>query len=146
MSTSTGITPIAARCSPNLLGSPARAPLSIAVEVNDQESVEELLSYRADPNIASEGEDPPLCAAVRHRRRDIVRTLLVYRVDTNARSLPSNPPRAEGESATGLTPLELATGDHLLVEMLTSHRCAPGEVVPRVTETIDSAPHLTSGQ
>ena len=44
---------LAAR-SPNQLGSPARAPLSIAVEVNDQESVEELLSYRADPNIASE--------------------------------------------------------------------------------------------
>ena len=102
------------------------------MEVNDQESVEELLSYRADPNIASEGEDPPLCAAVRHRRRDIVRTLLLYRVDANARSLPSNPPIAEGQSATGFTPLELAAGDHLLVEMLTTYCGTQGEVIPFV--------------
>ena len=40
---------LAARCSPNLCGVPARAPLSIAVAANDTESVEELLAYQADP-------------------------------------------------------------------------------------------------
>ena len=79
---------LAARCSPNLLGSPARAPLSIAVASNDLESVEELLAYRANPDIASDGEEPPLCAAVRRRRRGIVSALLEHRADSNIRSLP----------------------------------------------------------
>ena len=69
---------LAACCSPNLLGSPARAPLSIAVASNDQESVDELLAYRADPNVASEGEESPLCSAVRYRRRGIARALLLH--------------------------------------------------------------------
>ena len=96
--------------------------------------MEELLSYRADPNIASEGEDPPLCSAVRHRRRDIVRTLLLYRADANVRSLPSNLPRAEDQSAIGLTPLELASGDDRLVGMLTTYCGTQGEVIPFVNE------------
>ena len=62
---------LAARCSPNELGSPERAPLSIAVGANDQESVEELFAYQADPDRAPEGRDPPLCVAVRHRMRRI---------------------------------------------------------------------------
>ena len=122
---------LAARCSPNQLGSPARAPLSIAVAANDQESVEEL---RADPSVALEGQDPPLCSAVRHRRRDIVRTLLLYRVDANVHSLPPTPSLAEGQSALGLTPLELAAGDDRLVEMLTEYCCTQGEVIPSVNE------------
>ena len=71
---------LAARCSPNLLGSPARALLSIAVASNDLESVEELLEYRANPDIASEGEEPPLCSAVRHARRGIVSTYSIVRI------------------------------------------------------------------
>ena len=77
---------LAARCSPNLLGSPARAPLSIAVAANDQESVDELLAYRANPNVASDGEEPPLYSAVRHRRRGLS-ALLQHRADSNIRSL-----------------------------------------------------------
>ena len=122
---------LAARCSPPQLGSPARAPLSIAVAANDQESVEELLVYR-NPNVASEGEEPPLCSAVCHRRRDIVRTLLLYRVDANVHSLPPTPPLAEGQSALGLTPLELAAADDRLVEMLTEYCGTQGEVLPSV--------------
>ena len=95
MSKGTGVA--AARCSPNQLGS----PLSIAVAANDQESVEDLLLYRADPTVASEGEDPPLCSAVRDRRRDIVRSFVLYRADANAHSLPPTP------AALGLIPLEL---------------------------------------
>ena len=82
---------LAARCSPNLQGVPARAPLSIAVASNDPESAEELLVHRADPNIASEGEEPPLCVAVRHRRRRIVGALLEHRADINARRPPLHP-------------------------------------------------------
>ena len=62
-----------ARCSPNQLGSSERAPLSFAVGVDDQESMEELLAHRADPNRGSEREPPPLCVAFRHRRRAIAR-------------------------------------------------------------------------
>ena len=101
---------------------------------NDQESVEELLSYHADPNVGSEGEDPPICSAVRHRRRDIVRTLLLYRVDANVHSLPSPPPSAEGQSVLGFTPLELAAGDDRLVEMLTAYCGTQGEELPSVNE------------
>ena len=81
---------LAARCSPYLHGSPARAPLSIAVASNDLESVEELLAHRAHPDIASDGEEPPLCAAVRHRRRGIVSALLEHigPTRTSARCLP----------------------------------------------------------
>ena len=121
---------LAARCSPNLLGSPARAPLSIAVASNDQESVDELLAYRADPNVASEGEESPLCSAVRYRRRGIVRALLLHRADSNICSLPPTPHLAEGQRGTGLTPLELAEGDEHLVELLTEYCCTQDEVMP----------------
>ena len=110
---------LAARCSPNLQGVPARAPLSIAVASNDQESAEDLLAYRADPNIASEGEEPPLCVAVRHRRRGIVGALLEYRADINVRSAPIAPPPAVGRTDRGLTPLELAAGDERMLGLLT---------------------------
>ena len=110
---------LAARCSPNLQGVPARAPLSIAVASNDQESAEELLAHRADPNIASEGEEPPLCVAVRHRRRGIVGALLEHRADINIRSLPTAPPPAGGRTDRGLTPLELAAGDERMMGLLT---------------------------
>ena len=110
---------LAARCSPNLHGSPARAPLSIAVASNDLESVEELLAHRANPDIASDGEEPPLCAAVRHRRRGIVSALLEHRADSNVRSLPSTQPPAVGHTEQGLAPLELAVGDERLVGLLT---------------------------
>ena len=110
---------LAARCSPNLQGIPARAPLSIAVASNDLESVEELLAHRANPNIASEGEEPPLCVAVRHRRRGIVGALLEYRADSNILSLPTTPPPAVGHTDHGLTPLELAEGDERLMGLLT---------------------------
>ena len=126
-----------ARCSPNQCGYPARAPLSIAVEINDQESVMELLAYRANPNLASEGEDPPLCVAIQNRRRNIARTLLLFRADASMRSLSLNPPAAEGQMETGCTPLELAHGDQFLVEMLPSYCGTPGEVVPHVNETVD---------
>ena len=110
---------LAARCSPNLQGVPPRAPLSIAVASNDQESAEELLAHRADPNIASEGEEPPLCVAVRHRRRGIVGALLEHRADINIRSLPTAPPHAGGRTDRGLTPLELAAGDERMMGLLT---------------------------
>ena len=110
---------LAARCSPNLQGVPPRAPLSIAVASNDQESAEELLAHRADPNIASEGEEPPLCVAVRHRRRGIVGALLEHRADINIRSLPTAPPPAGGRTDRGLTPLELAAGDERMMGLLT---------------------------
>lgn len=110
---------LAARCSPNLQGVPPRAPLSIAVASNDQESAEELLAHRADPNIASEGEEPPLCVAVRHRRRGIVGALLEHRADINIRSLPTAPPPAGGRTDRGLTPLELAAGDERMMSLLT---------------------------
>ena len=113
---------LAARCSPNLQGSPARAPLSIAVASNDLESVEELLAHRANPHIASDGEEPPLCAAVRHRRRGIVSALLEHRADSNIRSLPPTPPLADGHREQGLTPLELAAGDERLVGLLRDFR------------------------
>ena len=110
---------LAARCSPNLQGVPPRAPLSIAVASNDQESAEELLAHRANPNIASEGEEPPLCVAVRHRRRGIVGALLEHRADINIRSLPTAPPHAGGRTDRGLTPLELAAGDERMMGLLT---------------------------
>ena len=110
---------LAARCSPNLQGVPPRAPLSIAVASNDQESAEELLAHRTDPNIASEGEEPPLCVAVRHRRRGIVGALLEHRADINIRSLPTAPPHAGGRTDRGLTPLELAAGDERMMGLLT---------------------------
>ena len=120
---------LAARCSPNLLGSPARAPLSIAVASNDLESVEELLAHRANPDIASDGEEPPLCSAVRHRRRGIVSALLQHRADSNIRSLPPPPPLAEGHRGQGLTPLELAAGDERLVDLLTNYCCTHDDVM-----------------
>ena len=110
---------LAARCSPNLQGVPARAPLSIAVASNDQESAEELLAHRADPNIASEGEEPPLCVAVRHRRRGIVGALLEHRADINIRSSPTAPPPVVWRTDRGLTPLELAAGDERMMGLLT---------------------------
>ena len=110
---------LAARCSPNLQGVPARAPLSIAVASNDLESVEELLAYRADPNIASEGVEPPLCVAVRHRRRGIVSALLEHRADSNIRSSPTAPPPVVWRTDRGLTPLELAAGDERMRGLLT---------------------------
>ena len=119
---------LAARCSPNLLGSPARASLSIAVASNDLESVEELLAYRANPDIASDGEEPPLCAAVRHRRRGIVAALLEHRADSNVRSLPSTQPPAVGLIEQGLTPLELAVGDERMVGLLTDLVCTQEDV------------------
>ena len=106
---------LAARCSPNLQGVPPRAPLSIAVASNDQESAEELLAHRADPNIASEGEEPPLCVAVRHRRRGIVGALLEHRADINIRSSPTAPPPVVWRTDRGLTPLELAAGDERMM-------------------------------
>ena len=123
---------LAARCSPNLLGSPARAPLSIAVASNDQESVDELLAYRADPNVASEGEEPPLCSAVRFRRRGIAKALLLHRADVNICSLPPTLHDAEGQR--GITPLELAEGDEHLVELLTEYSCTRDEVMPSGVE------------
>ena len=117
-----------------MLGYPARAPLSIAVEINDQESVQDLLAYRANPNLVSEGEDPPLRVAVRNRRRDIVRTLLLFRADANVRSLTTNSPMSAGHDRLGSTPFDLAVGDHHLEEMLTSYCCTPGEVIPFVNE------------
>ena len=110
---------LAARCSPNLQGVPARAPLSIAVASNDLESVEELLAHRANPNIASEGEEPPLCVAVRHRRRGIVGALLAHRADINIRSSPTAPPPVVRRTDRGLTPLELAAGDERMMGLLT---------------------------
>ena len=112
---------LAARCSPNLLGSPARAPLSIAVASNDLESVEELLEYRANPDIASEGEEPPLCSAVRQGRRAIVSALLQHRADCNIRSQLPPPPRAYGQGELGPTLLELAAGDERMVALLTEY-------------------------
>ena len=125
---------LTARCSPNMLGSPAQAPLSMAVAINDQESVEDLLAYRANPDLAAEGEDPPLCVAVRNHRRDIVRSLLLYRADANVRSHVANSPLAAEHGRRGSTPVELAVGDHLLVEMITTYCCTPGEVIPFVNE------------
>ena len=110
---------LAARCSPNLLGSPARAPLSIAVASIDQESVDELLEYGADPNVASEAAEPPLCSAVRSRCRGIVRALLLHRADINICSQTPTPLVDEGRRGEGLTPLELAEGDEYLVDLLT---------------------------
>ena len=72
---------LAARCSPNLQGVPARAPLSIAVASNDQESAEDLLAYRADPNIASEGEE-----------RSALRYVIDVEADINVLSAPMAPP------------------------------------------------------
>ena len=120
---------LAARCSPNLLGTPARAPLSIAVASNDLESAEELLAYRANPDIASEGEEPPLCSAVRHRHRGIVSALLQHRADSNIRSLPPTLPLADGHRGQGLTPLELAAGDERLVDLLTEYCCTHDDVM-----------------
>ena len=65
---------------------------------------------------------------------EIVVTLLLYRVDANVRSLPPNPPLAEGQTAIGLTPLELAAGDERLVELLTTYCGTQGEVIPFVNE------------
>ena len=101
---------------------------------NDQESVEELLAYRANPDVASDGEEPPLCSAVRHQRRGIVCALLLHRADVNVRSLPPTPPLAEGQRDLGLTPLELAAGDDRLVDMLTEYCCTRGEAMPSVNE------------
>ena len=108
-----------ARCSPNLQGVPARAPLSIAVASNDLEAAEDLLAHRADPNIASEGDEPPLCVAVRHRRRGIVDALLEHRADINIRSSPTAPPEVVWRTERGLTPLKLAAGDERMMELLT---------------------------
>ena len=119
---------LAARCSPNLHGSPARAPLSIAVASNDLESVEELLAHRANPDIASDGVEPPLCDAVRHRRRGIVSALLEHRADSNVRSLPSTQPPAVEHTGRGLTPLELAMGDERMVDLLTNYCCIQEDV------------------
>ena len=99
------------RCSPNLSGVPARAPLSIAVASNDLESVEELLAYQADPNVASDGVEPPLCVAVRHQRQNIVCALLEHRADINIRSSPTAHPEVVWRAELGLTPLELAAGN-----------------------------------
>ena len=120
---------LAARCSPNLLGSPARAPLSLAVASNDLESVEELLEYRANPDIASEGEEPPLCSAVRHRRRGIACALLQHRADCNIRSQHLTPPLADGQGEQGPTPLELAAGDERMVDLLTGYCCTQDDVM-----------------
>ena len=106
----------------------------MAVAINDQESVEDLLAYRANPDLAAEGEDPPLCVAVRNRRRNIVRSLLLYRADANVRSPVANSPLAAEHGRRGSTPVELAVGDHLLVEMITTYCCTPGEVIPFVNE------------
>ena len=125
---------LAARCSPNLLGSPARAPLSIAVASNDLESVEELLEYRANPDIASEGEEPPLCSAVRQGRRAIVSALLQHRADCNIR-WQRLPPLADGQGEQGPSPLELAAGDESMVELLAEFRCTQYEVM---TSALDS--------
>ena len=119
---------LAARCSPNLHGSPARAPLSTAVASNDLESVGELLAHRANPDIASDGEEPPLCAAVRHRRRGIVSALLEHRADSNVRSLPSTQPPAVEHTGRGLTPLELAMGEECMVDLLTNYCCIREDV------------------
>ena len=81
-----------ARCSPNLQGVPARAPLSIAVASNDLAAAEDLLAHRADPNVASGGDEPPLCVAVRHQRRGILGALLEHRADINIRSSPTAHP------------------------------------------------------
>ena len=106
----------------------------MAVAINDQESVEDLLAYRANLDLAAEGEDPPLCVAVRNRRRDIVCSLLLYRADANVRSHVANSPLAAEHGRRGSTPVELAAGDHLLVEMITTYCCTPGEVIPFVNE------------
>ena len=125
---------LAARCSPNLLGSPARAPLSIAVASNDLESVEELLEYRANPDIASEGEEPPLCSAVRHKRRGMVGALLQHRANCNIRS-QHLPPFADGQGERGPSPLELAAGDEHMVDLLTEFCCTQDDVM---TSAFDS--------
>ena len=119
---------LAARCSPNLRGVPARAPLSIAVASNDLESVEELLAYRADPNVASDGVEPPLCVAVRHRRRGIVSALLEHRADSNIRSAPTAPPDVVWRTERGLTPLELAAGDECMMGLLTDYCVSQDDV------------------
>ena len=54
--------------------------------------------------------------------------------DVNVRSLPPNLPLVEGQSAIGLTPLELAVGDDRLVEMLTAYSGTQDEVIPFVNE------------
>ena len=109
---------LAARCSPNLGGEPARAPLSIAVAANDAESVEELLSYQADPNVASPGIEPPLCVAVRHRRRNIVSALLAHRADVHIRSFPTAHQDVALRRELGLTPMDLAAGDDDMTDLL----------------------------
>ena len=110
---------LSARCSPNLCGSPARAPLSMAVASNDLEAVEALLAHRADPNVASEGEEPPICAAVRHRRRDIVGALLERRADSNVRTVAITPTSAVEQAEQDCTLLELARGDERMIGLLT---------------------------
>ena len=109
---------LAARCSPNLCGEPARAPLSIAVASNDTESVEELLACQADPNVASPGVEPPLCVAVRHQRRNIVCALLEHRADVNIRSFPTAHPDVAWRRELGLTPMDLAAGDEDMTSLL----------------------------
>ena len=118
---------LAARCSPNLRGVPARAPLSIAVASNDLESVEELLAYHADPNVASDGVEPPLCVAVRHRRGGIVSALLESRADINIRT-PIAPPDVVGRAERGLTPMELAAGDECMMGLLTDYHIFQDDV------------------
>ena len=119
---------LAARCSPNLCGVPARAPLSIAVASNDEESVEELLAYRADPDIASDGVEPPLCVAVRHQRRNIVCALLEHRADINIRSSPTAHPEVVWRAELGLTPLELAAGNERMMGLLNDYHTFQGGV------------------
>ena len=110
---------LSAQCSPNCCGTPARAPLSMAVASNDLEAVEALLAHRADPNVASEGEEPPICAAVRHRRRDIVGALLERRADSNVRTFAITPTSAVEQAERDCTLLDLARGDELMVGLLT---------------------------
>ena len=119
---------LAARCSPNLRGTPARAPLSIAVASNDMESVEELLAYLADPNVASDGVEPPLCVAVRHRRGGIVSALLEFRADINIRSTPTAPQDDGGPAERGLTPMELAAGDECMMDLLNNYHLFQADV------------------
>ena len=119
---------LAARCSPNLRGVPARAPLSIAVASNDLESVEELLAYQADPNVASDGVEPPLCVAVRHRRGGIVSAILEFRADINIRSTPPAPQDDGGPAERGLTPTELAAGDECMMDLLNNYHLFQADV------------------
>ena len=119
---------LAARCSPNLCGVPARAPLSIAVAANDTESVEALLVYRANPDVASAGVEPPLCIAVRHQRRNIVCALLEHRADINIRSSPTAHPDVVWSMELGLTPMELAAGDERMTSLLNDRHLFQGDV------------------